>query len=233
MTTLSNAITRTEVLIAGDSTYNGVWARTNRLGTVSTTVGTGSGYTAFTIADPLHSGERFGAGADSLAGKHVVWGGKARRITGNDLAASNLVACSILTSSVTIAADVAATVQDGFTKCPPSQRLESNRSDRWFQVRLDGHERLEGYGNGTDRVRQGIAVLVAYQGDFLNDEMTLRAAEDCAAIGAVIGRRENMVAGVNVFRDGESDIHDSDEKGTYQIWRYPYEIIYYRTIREP
>jgi hypothetical protein len=164
---------------------------------------------------------------------HVVKSGNARRITAQPTidgsGATTLTTIAFTTTPTT----GAATLHDGFTKCPPSQRLEKNRQDRWFQVRLDGPERLEGYGAGTDRVRQGINVMVCYQGDFLNDEMTLRAAEDYAAIGAVVTRRENQVSGVNVFRSGEADILDTDENGTYQIWRYPFEIVYYRTIREP
>jgi len=229
MTTLSNAITRTELLISGDSTYSGVWARTNRGGALTCRIDAAAA-TSISVTSLTQGGAYY---SGPVLNMHVVSSGNARRITTQPTIDGSGATTLTTVAFSTVPSTGAATLQDGFIKCPPSQRLEKNRQDRWFQVRPSSPERLDGYGAGTDRIRVGIDVLVCYQGDFLNDEMPLRAAEDYAAIGAVVTRREKQVSGVNVFRNGEADIFETDENGTYQIWRFPYEIIYYRTIREP
>ncbi len=226
MTTLSNAVTRIETLIAGDATYNGVWGRTDR--------GPGDDGT-FLAGWTTTQGDVTGIshGASEIIGKHIVASGAARRLTACDLTSTGGA-----TSITTLAWDTAPTtgssfdVRDGFTKCPPSQRIERNLQDRWFQVRPGADEILQGHGNGQDRIRLKVNVLVCYMAGFAGDESPLRAAEDYGAIRATITNRANMVSGVNLFATESSSIHFQDDAGRAAIWAMPFDLIYYRTRAE-
>jgi len=226
MTTLSNAITRVEDLIKGTADYNGVWARTDRgPGKDGTTL---DGWTT-TQGDVAG----LSLGTNEIVGRHAVSSGAARRITAHDLTSTaGVTSITTLAWATAPTTGTAFDIRDGFTKCPPSQRIEKNLQDRWFQVRPAEDENLEGYGNGQDRIRLNFNVLCCYMAGFKGDESPLRAAEDYAAIRAVITNRANMVSGVNLFSGEASSIHFQDDAGRAAVWAFPFDLIYYRTRAE-
>ena len=230
----SDIKSRIEAIIAGDSTtYNGVYARTNRNPVDTRAVTTDAGWSATT--GNLNS---LDVSEDQLIGAHFYDSttGEARRISDNGLTDASA------NTSVTVAPAFATTpgtadagfVRDGFTLCPDSKRLESLTKDRFFQVRLQGVSRDSAFGvRKMGRMTLRFAVLVAYQYDHDPGDTWTRITEDMQEITDAVLQTGTMVAGANIIADEEgSSEYLADEGGMWTIWQIPLTATYTQATSE-